>query len=74
VEDGVTGLLVPVREVDALRAALERLLADGDLRARFGVAAREKARRELSWDRSTNELMEVYKQLCRPSRRHVREG
>lgn len=41
VEDGITGLLVPA---DGLRAALERLLGDAELRARLGAAAREKAK------------------------------
>ena len=36
VEDGVTGLLVPPGDVAALRSALERLLADPELRARWG--------------------------------------
>ncbi len=42
VEDGVTGLLVPPGDVAALRAALERLLGDAELRARLGAAARER--------------------------------
>ena len=49
VEDGVTGLLVPPGDVAALRAALERLLGDAELRTRLGAAARERAQRELSF-------------------------
>jgi glycosyltransferase involved in cell wall biosynthesis len=41
IEDGVTGLLVPPRDVASLREAVERLLADPELRARLGAAARE---------------------------------
>ena len=47
VEDGVTGLLVPPRDPAGLRAAVERLLADSDLRRRLGDAGREKARAQL---------------------------
>jgi glycosyltransferase involved in cell wall biosynthesis len=45
VEDGVTGLVVPPRDPAALRAALERLLADPELRLRLGAAARERVAR-----------------------------
>jgi glycosyltransferase involved in cell wall biosynthesis len=51
VEDGVTGLLVEPGDVEGLRAALERALADADLRARLGAAARDRMRAELSWER-----------------------
>ena len=50
VVDGETGILVPPRDPAALRAALERLLADADLRQRLGSAARERARLHFSWD------------------------
>ena len=60
VEDGVTGLLVPSGDVAALRAALERLLGDAELRARLGAVAREKARRELSLDAAAGALLGAY--------------
>ena len=44
VVDGETGLLVPVADAAALAAALGRVAADADLRARFGAAGRERAR------------------------------
>jgi glycosyltransferase involved in cell wall biosynthesis len=45
ITDGVTGLLVPPKSVEALAAALDRLLADGALRARLGQNAVERAAR-----------------------------
>lgn len=64
VEDEVTGLLVPPDDVPALRAALERLLGDADLRARLGAAAREKAP---SFDAETDALVAVYDEASRRS-------
>jgi len=44
VDDGVTGLLVPPGDPQALRSALERLLHDPALRTRLGEAARQRVR------------------------------
>lgn len=46
---GRTGLLVPHDDVDSLAAALDRLLADEDLRERMGSAARLHAE-GFTWD------------------------
>ena len=64
VEDGVTGLLVPPGDVQALRAAIVRLLGDADLRARLGAAGRERAPR---FDAAADALVEVYASTVRRS-------
>jgi len=43
VEDGVTGLIVPVDDSAALAAAIDRLLGNAPLRTRLGAAARARA-------------------------------
>jgi glycosyltransferase involved in cell wall biosynthesis len=69
VVDGETGLLVPPGDRAALRAALERLLADRALRDRLGRAARERARSALSRQRATELTIETYLDaLARSSR------
>jgi glycosyltransferase involved in cell wall biosynthesis len=60
VVDGETGLFVPPRDPAALRAALERLLADRALRLRLGAAGRERARQHFSWDRVTDATLAAY--------------
>jgi len=56
----VTGFLVPVGDVAATRATLERALGDAELRRRIGAAARERVREYCSWDRVTERTLEVY--------------
>src|SRR5262249_4412772 len=65
VVDGETGILVPPGDVAALRAALERLLADAGLRRRLGEAGRERVRTLLSWDRVTEETLRAYEDALR---------
>lgn len=60
VADGETGLLVPPRDVPALREALERLLADRELRRRMGEAARERVREHFAWAAVTDATLTAY--------------
>jgi glycosyltransferase involved in cell wall biosynthesis len=61
VSDGETGLLVPPRDAPALRAAVERLLADPELRERLGSAARARARERFGWDAVIERTLDVYR-------------
>ena len=60
IEDGKTGLLVPVRDTAALRAAIERALGDPELRRRVGQAARKRVEGYCSWNRVTDATLAVY--------------
>ena len=66
VEDGVSGLLVPVADPPALGAALRRLLADPDGARAMGRAAAVRAR-AFSVEATARRTEEVYLGLARPS-------
>ena len=65
VRDGETGLLVPPCDAEALRAALERLLADADLRTRLGKAGREHVTRLCDWETVTDATLDAYRDALR---------
>jgi N,N'-diacetylbacillosaminyl-diphospho-undecaprenol alpha-1,3-N-acetylgalactosaminyltransferase len=48
IEDGETGILVPVRDSGALANALDRLLAEPATRTRYGARARERVTQEFA--------------------------
>jgi len=60
VVDGETGIVVPPCDPPALRSALERLLADPDLRRRLGTAGRDRARTHFSWEKVTDATLAAY--------------
>jgi colanic acid/amylovoran biosynthesis glycosyltransferase len=60
VVDGETGILVSPGDAAALRAALERLLADRELRRRMGAAARARAAERFSWEAVTAATIALY--------------
>ena len=59
VRHGETGLLVPPDDVDALAAALDRIVADPDLRARLAAGARARAR-SYAWPALAGRVAEIY--------------
>jgi glycosyltransferase involved in cell wall biosynthesis len=69
VDDGETGLFVPPRDAAALRAAVERLLDDRELRERLGRQAHERARGRFGWDAVIDRTLEVYGDAARHRRR-----
>lgn len=61
--DGETGLLVPQRDVAALRSALERLLGDADLRSRLGAAARRAAEEQFGFAAAATATLSLYESV-----------
>jgi glycosyltransferase involved in cell wall biosynthesis len=66
VDDGVSGLLVPVRDGAALADAVATLAADPARRASMGAAGRAKAARDFDERRSVEITLGVYEQLLGP--------
>jgi glycosyltransferase involved in cell wall biosynthesis len=61
--DGVNGLLVPVREVDPLVAAITRLHDDPSLRHTLAAGARKRAEECFDERRVVRQIMAVYQRL-----------
>ena len=68
VADGETGILVPPGDVAALRAALERLLGDAEVRRRMGRAGRARIAERFSWQRATEATLAAYEAALARSR------
>ncbi len=64
VEDGETGLLVPVRDAVRLADAILRLLKDPGLRERLGKAGLARVRARFSVGRMVDETIAVYERLA----------
>lgn len=63
IEDGVTGLLVPVRDAGALADALQRLIENPEERRAMGRAGRELAEREFAIEKVVDAHLEIYRRL-----------
>ncbi len=63
VEDGVTGVLMPPGDVDALVAALEPLMRDPAAAAQMGEQARARVLEKFSLDAEAAGIAEVYRSL-----------
>jgi mannosyltransferase len=64
VEDGVTGVLVPPGDADALAAALELLMRDPAAAAAMGQRARQHVAQNFSLDAEAGRIAEVYRRLA----------
>ncbi|MDQ4077785.1 MAG: glycosyltransferase [Chloroflexota bacterium] len=63
VQAGVTGLLVPPRDPEALAARLRHLLLHEELRDRMGQAARRRVERLFTWSTVAQRTSELYYDL-----------
>lgn len=74
IEDGVTGVLVPVRDPPALASALHGMLVDRKRRLELGRRAEASQRAEFRLDVLVRRMESLYEELYRASARGVREG
>jgi D-inositol-3-phosphate glycosyltransferase len=58
--DGVTGVLVPARDVRALGAALRSVLSDEVRRMSYASAAVDRVRSRYTWERTAADIERVY--------------
>jgi|SRR5690554_631972 len=65
VEDGVTGYLVPQKNVELLASKLEDLILDSSLRIRMGRAGRQKYLNEFTLERFETRLKQILDDILR---------
>jgi glycosyltransferase involved in cell wall biosynthesis len=66
--DGDTGLLVPIRDAEALANGINRLIQDQTLRGRCERAALMRAHQAFNSERMIDETLDVYEQLVDTNR------
>jgi glycosyltransferase involved in cell wall biosynthesis len=71
VEEGTNALLVPVEDKDELAEAIDRILQDPSLARDFGRRSREIFLERFTSTRSTEAMIDLYRQLTNGSTRHV---
>jgi phosphatidylinositol alpha-1,6-mannosyltransferase len=68
VEDGVSGYVVPVRDIEALSARMGELLADPALRDRLGATGRQRALTQYAYPRLVRDIIAVYDEVLEQRR------
>ena len=71
VEQGENALLVPVAAADELAEAIDRILQDPSLARAFGQRSREIFLERFTSTRSTEAMIDLYRQLTNGSSRHA---
>ena len=64
VVDGVSGLLVPMRDAEMLADALRKLLSDSAMRERIGSAGRRRVEEAFRIESTAAKVSRVYSDLC----------
>jgi glycosyltransferase involved in cell wall biosynthesis len=65
VVDGETGLLVPPKDLDRLRSAIEEILAKPDRGRAMGLLGRQRCVEQFEWQRCADKLDVVYREVLR---------
>ena len=71
VQQGESGLLVPVQDVSALIQALDTLIETPELRDRLGKAGFQRLKKEFTVERMVGLTVKVYQEIAPPHRNHL---
>lgn len=63
VQDGITGILVPPRDPQAIARAALHILQDDEIRQKMGRAGQKRAQKHFSLDRNIRETQTIYEEL-----------
>jgi len=63
VEDGVTGFIVPKKDVEAAANAIQKFIDDSDLRQKIGTAGRERVKKLYEWNDNVQTMISYYKSI-----------
>jgi len=67
IEDGISGLLVPPEDPDALASAIRKLVENPDLQQRLGAAARQRVEDHFSIEREVAAHEKLYMEIMKKS-------
>jgi glycosyltransferase involved in cell wall biosynthesis len=73
IRDGDNGLLVPVRDPQAIVAAVERLISDAKLRIALATRAQQDVKANHTWEASSQKVLAAYESLRAERRSTAKE-
>lgn len=65
IEDGRSGILVDIQDIDALTRAIEKLIGNKHISEQMGVTGRKIVEEKFNWYRNTEELMSIYEEISK---------
>ncbi len=68
VRDGVDGFIVPIRDVEALKARLAQLYESPEMRVRMGESARQRVSTGFTWDDYGGRMIAAYERILTAAR------
>lgn len=63
VEDGVTGFVVPKRDIEATANAIQKFIDNPKLRTEMGKKGRERVQKLYDWKNNVTTMLEIYKDI-----------
>jgi len=63
VEEGISGILVDKKSLDALKQGMERLIRNESLAKEMGINGRKIVMKKFSWNRNAEEVIKTYDEI-----------